>query len=41
MNKPLVIIRKTGKLPSKTITKSYDLEYGSASFDIHVDSIKS
>lgn len=40
LNKPLVIIRKTWKLPSKTITKSYDLEYWSASFDIHVDSIK-
>ena len=39
LKKPLVIIRKTGKLPSKTITQTYDLEYGSASFDIHVDSI--
>lgn len=40
LNKPLVVVRKTWKLPYKTITKSYDLEYWSASFDIHIDSIK-
>ena len=36
---PFVMIRKTGKLPSDVITKKYDLEYGSASFDIHTESI--
>lgn len=40
LNKPLVIVRKTGKLPYKTLNKSYSLEYGEASLDIHIDSIK-
>jgi len=35
-----VIVRKTGKLPYKTLNKSYSLEYGEASLDIHIDSIK-
>lgn len=34
-----VPIRKKGKLPSVTISHSYDLEYGSAEFEIHCDSI--
>ena len=40
LKKPFIMIRKTWKLPHKTITQSYDLEYGSNSFDIHIDSIK-
>jgi adenine phosphoribosyltransferase len=36
----LVIIRKTWKLPYKSITKSYVLEYGTASFDLHIDAIQ-
>lgn len=39
MRKPFVLIRKTGKLPSATIQYSYDLEYGSATIEIHKDSI--
>lgn len=35
-----VIVRKKGKLPYKTIESSYDLEYGSATIEMHVDSIK-
>jgi adenine phosphoribosyltransferase len=32
-------VRKKGKLPGKTITQSYDLEYGSDTIEIHEDSI--
>lgn len=38
-NKGMSIIRKKGKLPSKTVETSYDLEYGSASIEMHEDSI--
>ena len=34
-----VPVRKKGKLPSLTISRSYDLEYGTAEFEIHRDSI--
>ena len=34
------IVRKTGKLPFRTIRKSYDLEYGSDHLEIHEDSIR-
>ena len=40
MNKGLVLVRKKGKLPCETISASYDLEYGSASIEMHKDSIK-
>lgn len=36
---PFVPVRKSGKLPSKCISQSYDLEYGSASIEIHEDAI--
>lgn len=35
-----VLVRKKGKLPYKTVEASYDLEYGSATIEMHVDSIK-
>lgn len=35
-----VPVRKKGKLPSRTISHAYELEYGSAEFEIHCDSIK-
>lgn len=40
MGKPFVLIRKKGKLPCETVEKSYDLEYGSATIEMHKDSIK-
>lgn len=36
-----VPIRKPGKLPAKTISQSYDLEYGSDTIEIHEDAIQS
>ena len=40
LHKPLVLVRKKGKLPCETVEKSYDLEYGSAEIEIHKRSIK-
>ncbi len=40
LKKPFVLIRKEGKLPCETISKSYDLEYGSATIEIHKDAIQ-
>ncbi len=36
-----VPIRKAGKLPADVIAESYDLEYGSATVEIHTDSFRS
>jgi adenine phosphoribosyltransferase len=36
----LTIARKPGKLPFRTITESYALEYGSASLHMHDDSLE-
>lgn len=40
LNKPFLMVRKKGKLPGKTLSQAYDLEYGSAEMEIHADSIK-
>ena len=37
---PFITVRKKGKLPYKTISYKYDLEYGSAEVEMHVDSLK-
>lgn len=37
LNVPFVPIRKAGKLPYRTIKQSYDLEYGSATLEVHED----
>jgi len=39
-NVPFVTVRKKGKLPYKTVSYKYDLEYGSAEIEMHVDAIK-
>lgn len=33
-------VRKPGKLPRKTVTEKYDLEYGSNELSLHYDAIK-
>ena len=40
MRKPLVPLRKPGKLPYRTHNQQYDLEYGSAALQMHIDSIE-
>jgi len=40
LDKSLVLMRKAGKLPSKTRAVTYELEYGQATLEMHIDSIK-
>lgn len=41
MNKKgFIPVRKKGKLPRETVEASYELEYGSATIEIHKDAIK-
>jgi adenine phosphoribosyltransferase len=37
----LVLIRKAGKLPHKTIQATYALEYGEGTLEVHADSLSS
>lgn len=39
LDRPLVPLRKPGKLPYKTHSLKYELEYGSAELHIHIDGI--
>lgn len=39
-HKAFVPVRKKGKLPCETISMEYDLEYGSATIEMHKDAIK-
>ncbi len=40
LNAGLVLIRKPGKLPYKTLKEEYDLEYGTDAVEIHTDAIQ-
>ena len=40
MDKPMVLVRKAGKLPAATRSVSYALEYGEATIEAHVDSFR-
>ncbi|MEH6822858.1 MAG: adenine phosphoribosyltransferase [Motiliproteus sp.] len=37
LNKPLILIRKKGKLPGETLSQEYQLEYGSACVEVQKD----
>ena len=39
LHKPLVLIRKKGKLPRETYSADYALEYGTATLEMHTDAI--
>ena len=40
LNLPFIPVRKEGKLPADTLKQTYDLEYGSATIEIHQDAFK-
>lgn len=40
LNLGFVPVRKKGKLPFDTITEQYDLEYGSATVEMHADAVR-
>jgi adenine phosphoribosyltransferase len=40
LHKPLIPLRKPGKLPYRTINLEYELEYGTAELNMHIDAIK-
>ena len=37
---PFIPVRKKGKLPYKTVSYKYDLEYGSAEVEMHVNTVR-
>ena len=39
-NVPFVPVRKKGKLPYEVVSHQYDLEYGSAEVEMHVDAVQ-
>ena len=40
LGKPFITARKPGKLPRETVSEDYELEYGTASIELHKDSIR-
>lgn len=40
LGKPFALVRKAGKLPRETVSQEYDLEYGTATVEMHTDAIK-
>ena len=40
LHKPFIPVRKKGKLPCETVSMEYELEYGTATIEIHKDAIK-
>jgi adenine phosphoribosyltransferase len=39
LHRPLIPLRKPGKLPYQTYSHKYDLEYGSAELQVHIDGV--
>tara|TARA_Y100000590_G_C15299278_1_gene855654 strand:+ start:19 stop:546 length:528 start_codon:yes stop_codon:yes gene_type:complete len=39
LNKPFILLRKKNKLPAKTHSVDFNLEYGTATIEVHQDSI--
>ena len=39
MRKPFIPIRKKGKLPRETVERTYDLEYGTATIEVHKEDV--
>jgi adenine phosphoribosyltransferase len=37
---PFILVRKAGKLPYQTRSAEYSLEYGTATVEMHIDSVK-
>lgn len=37
---PFILIRKAGKLPYKTRSQEYNLEYGTSKVEMHIDAVK-
>jgi adenine phosphoribosyltransferase len=40
LGKPFALVRKKGKLPFKTVTTDYSLEYGTATIEVHADACR-
>ena len=40
LGKGFILVRKKGKLPRETISQEYDLEYGTATLEMHKDAVK-
>ena len=40
LSKPLILMRKKGKLPSEKYSQDFELEYGKATLEMHKDSVK-
>ena len=40
LHKPFALVRKKGKLPRQTVSADYALEYGTATLEMHKDSIR-
>jgi adenine phosphoribosyltransferase len=40
LDRPLILLRKPGKLPYQTHSHSYELEYGTAELHMHIDAVR-
>ena len=40
LGKPVVLVRKKGKLPYRTIAEDYALEYGTSTIEVHADACR-